>query len=302
MAAGPRRRRRRRPPGRLQAGRRTGASSSMLSGSITDGWGRGGALCGDWVMKAGPGVLTGAAGGTGEAGWGPMRRPRGPQALQRTRGTAWRAHAARGLLLQPASARSQCRAFAVDNQLAAGAPVKFSRVSSRSSSLEQPGAPAAWSSQHGALPGDRGRSAGLPPCRRAGLPSPAHGPPCPPPAPPALQQDSLPFLATPHDALRQGLVTLKDGAAASHPVEQIQRLAGPAGEQARLEMLRNVYGTALPARMQIEKQILDRCGRGRGGGRRRAVVCRWQPPTASMAACQCVGQVASWRQTRWRRQ
>ena len=74
------------------------------------------------------------------------------------------------------------------------------------------------------------------------------------------QQDSLPFMAAPHDALRQGLVTLKDGAAVSHPVEQIQRLAGPAGEQSRLEMLRNVYGSALPARMQIEKQILDRCG------------------------------------------
>ncbi len=75
-----------------------------------------------------------------------------------------------------------------------------------------------------------------------------------------LQQDSLPFLAAPHDALRQGLVTLKDGAAVSHPVEQIQQLAGPAGEQSRAEMLRNVYGSALPARMQIEKQILDRCG------------------------------------------
>lgn len=64
-------------------------------------------------------------------------------------------------------------------------------------------------------------------------------------------------------------MTLKDGAAVSHPVEQIQRLAGPAGEQSRLEMLRNVYGSALPARMQIEKQILDRwggrrCGVGRG--------------------------------------
>lgn len=93
-----------------------------------------------------------------------------------------------------------------------------------------------------------------------------------PPSPSRLQQDSLPFLAEPHDALRQGLVTLKDGASASHPVEQIQRLAGPAGEQSRLEMLRNVYGTALPARMQIEKQILDRCGlRRRGWG-----FWRWQ--------------------------
>lgn len=76
---------------------------------------------------------------------------------------------------------------------------------------------------------------------------------------------SLPLLTAPHDALRQGLVTLKDGAAASHPVEQIQKLSGPAGEKARLEMLSNVYGTALPARMQIERQILDRQGGGSWG-------------------------------------
>lgn len=62
----------------------------------------------------------------------------------------------------------------------------------------------------------------------------------------------------PHDALRQGLVTLKDGAAAAHPVETIQTMAGPAAEAARYDMLRNLYGTALPARMQIERQILDR--------------------------------------------
>lgn len=69
---------------------------------------------------------------------------------------------------------------------------------------------------------------------------------------------SLPFQVQPHDALRQGLVTLKDGAAAVHPVETIQKMAGPAAEAARYDMLRNLYGTALPARMQIERQILDR--------------------------------------------
>lgn len=53
-------------------------------------------------------------------------------------------------------------------------------------------------------------------------------------------------------------MTLKDGAAASHPVEQIQKLGGAAGETARLQMLANVYGSGLPARMQIERQILDR--------------------------------------------
>ena len=77
---------------------------------------------------------------------------------------------------------------------------------------------------------------------------------------------SLPLLAEPHDALRQGLTTLKDGAVAVHPVEQIQRLSGPAAEKAHMEMLRNVYGAALPARMQIERQILDRCGARRGAG------------------------------------
>lgn len=83
------------------------------------------------------------------------------------------------------------------------------------------------------------------------------------------EADRLPFLTAPHDALRQGLTTLKDGAAASHPVEQIQKLSGPAGERARAEMLTNLYGAALPARMQLEKQILDRRAARRrwaGGG------------------------------------
>lgn len=83
-------------------------------------------------------------------------------------------------------------------------------------------------------------------------------------------------MAVPHDALRQGLVTLKDDAACSHPVEQIQKMGGAAGEKARLEMLSNVYGSALPARMQIEQQILDRCGcRWWQGGRAASVCDAW---------------------------
>ena len=81
---------------------------------------------------------------------------------------------------------------------------------------------------------------------------------------------SLPFLTAPHDALREGLVTLKDGATSSHPVDQIQKLSGPTGEKAQVDMLRNVYGAALPARMQIERQILNRQAGGgwaAGGGR-----------------------------------
>jgi hypothetical protein len=73
-------------------------------------------------------------------------------------------------------------------------------------------------------------------------------------------------MTAPHDVLRQGLATLKDGAAATHPVETIQKQAAPSAEAARLEMLRNLYGTALPARLQIERQILDRCARGCWGG------------------------------------
>ena len=68
---------------------------------------------------------------------------------------------------------------------------------------------------------------------------------------------SLPFLEKPRDPLRDGLITLKDSAQAVHPVETIQ--ASLMSEQAaKMEMLQNVYGGALPARMQIEKQLLNR--------------------------------------------
>ena len=76
----------------------------------------------------------------------------------------------------------------------------------------------------------------------------------------AQQEASLPFLKAPHDALREGLTTLKDGVSSSHPVESIQKTHGLDGERSRLQMLQNVYGSALPARMHIEKQILSRWG------------------------------------------
>ena len=76
----------------------------------------------------------------------------------------------------------------------------------------------------------------------------------------AQENTSLPFLTNPPDTLRDGLVTLKDGARAAHPVEVIQN-SQKAGEAARMEMLQNVYGSALPARMQIERQLLERVGR-----------------------------------------
>lgn len=70
---------------------------------------------------------------------------------------------------------------------------------------------------------------------------------------------SLPLLTAPHDALRNGLVTLKDGAKSGHPVEQVQAGLRSTVEESRLALLRNVYGSGLPARIQIERQILARC-------------------------------------------
>lgn len=85
---------------------------------------------------------------------------------------------------------------------------------------------------------------------------------CPPPAQAsqaAANSGSLPFLAEPHDALRQGLTTLKDGAVAAHPAELIQTSGRTHAEAARTQMLQNVYGSALPTRMMIDKHILGRC-------------------------------------------
>lgn len=78
------------------------------------------------------------------------------------------------------------------------------------------------------------------------------------------QVADLPLLTTPHDALRCGLTTLKEDATSSHPVEAIQ--TGSAAKQVitRDEMLQNVYGSALPAQLAIERQILGRVGRAPG--------------------------------------
>lgn len=75
-----------------------------------------------------------------------------------------------------------------------------------------------------------------------------------------LPQDttSLPFQVLPHDALREGLVTLKDDARHAHPVEQIQEGLRTTVETDRMATLSNLYGSGLPARMQIERQILSR--------------------------------------------
>lgn len=76
-----------------------------------------------------------------------------------------------------------------------------------------------------------------------------------------LQENaSLPFLTTPRDPLRDGLITLKDGVLASHPVEIIQS-SMHSSKTSKTEMLSSVYGSALPARMQIEQQLLNRIER-----------------------------------------
>lgn len=72
----------------------------------------------------------------------------------------------------------------------------------------------------------------------------------------------LPFQSRPHDTLRQGLPALREDALPRHPVETIQAAARPeAAGAGKAEMLRHVYGTAVPARMQLDRQILSRMAR-----------------------------------------
>ena len=61
-----------------------------------------------------------------------------------------------------------------------------------------------------------------------------------------------------HDAMRLGLASLKEDALATHPVEQIQQESALHASSKQLEMMRQLYGTAVPARLAIETQILSR--------------------------------------------
>mmetsp|Transcript_3854 Transcript_3854/g.13518 ORF Transcript_3854/g.13518 Transcript_3854/m.13518 type:complete len:149 (+) Transcript_3854:209-655(+) len=72
---------------------------------------------------------------------------------------------------------------------------------------------------------------------------------------------SLPLAEAPHDSLRAGLPNLKQDATVAHPVQQIQRDAPAARVAQRVQNTTRVYGAALPAKMQIEEQILGRVGR-----------------------------------------
>ena len=70
---------------------------------------------------------------------------------------------------------------------------------------------------------------------------------------------SLPFRATPHDALRLGLPAYKEAAAGpAHPAEAIARAAPLATQRERLATLASVYGAGAAARESMEKQILTR--------------------------------------------
>ena len=66
--------------------------------------------------------------------------------------------------------------------------------------------------------------------------------------------------------MRLGLPALKEGAAPQHPVQMIQESHRQESQQAnKLQMLKNLYGVAAPAKLQIETQILGRFQRLPGG-------------------------------------
>ena len=70
--------------------------------------------------------------------------------------------------------------------------------------------------------------------------------------------DALPMKMQPHDAMRMGLASLKEDAMATHPVEQIQREHGLHASSKQLDMMRQLYGVAVPAKLEIETQILSK--------------------------------------------
>ena len=76
------------------------------------------------------------------------------------------------------------------------------------------------------------------------------------------RQAELPMQTTPHDSLRQGLPFLKADSSFAHPVEAIQQdKTAPSHRTGKGQMLANLYGTAAPAKLSIEAQILSMPGR-----------------------------------------
>ncbi len=69
---------------------------------------------------------------------------------------------------------------------------------------------------------------------------------------------SLPFQERPHDSLRLGLPSLKEDVKTAHPVQIIQETGRSSARSTKAQMLRDLYGVAVPAKMQIEEQILSK--------------------------------------------
>jgi|TARA_B110000977_G_scaffold192762_2_gene266737 proteasome maturation protein len=71
---------------------------------------------------------------------------------------------------------------------------------------------------------------------------------------------TLPFMRVPHDTMREGLPGAKAGVShlGKHPVQLIQEQGPGTSAVEKRSMLANTYGIAMPARMDIEAQILGR--------------------------------------------
>lgn len=76
-----------------------------------------------------------------------------------------------------------------------------------------------------------------------------------------MMSETLPFKAEPHDAMRMGLASLKEDVLAQHPVEVVQLQHKKIATDQQFIMMKQLYGTAVPAKFQIETQILNKFGR-----------------------------------------
>ncbi|KAI5082938.1 hypothetical protein GOP47_0002681 [Adiantum capillus-veneris] len=76
---------------------------------------------------------------------------------------------------------------------------------------------------------------------------------------------SLPFNPThPHETLRHGLTSFKQEAVPAHPVEIVQSNSEKHHRQTQRSLLERAYGSAVPLRMDIDRQILSRFQRPPG--------------------------------------
>lgn len=73
-----------------------------------------------------------------------------------------------------------------------------------------------------------------------------------------MDASSLPVQAIAHDAFRSGLASLKEDVAITHPVDVIQRTSRQNASTTKQQMMRDLYGAAVPAKNHIEQQILGK--------------------------------------------